>query len=109
MALTRPFSDQTTIDTSGSTLATVTGPGVFSAAFDLSHFDGCDVQLMWLLGFEAVGHNPPVWVVDYAVDLATLQSGLLSPPMPVMATAALRATLVTGTPDGDLAWEVYQL
>lgn len=112
MALTLVDNGTATLASGANLIKFVSAPGVYVALFDYINLDGCVVRPSWQPQNQA--SNNPVAVIgpDYTVDTVTSadpRNGQFYGPAPVLVAAALNLYLVSGTPTGDLIWELYHL
>lgn len=112
MALTLLDNGTTTLAAGANLVKFVSDTGIFVALFDYVNLDGCVLRPGWTPSTQASGNPRAIIGPDYTVDTVTtadLRSGQFYGPCPVMVSASLDMYLVSGSPTGDLVWEVYKL
>lgn len=113
MAFTLDGSGTTALDPGGNLVRFVVSPGIYVALLDYSNLDGCVVRAGWSPQMADTSNSVrAVALPDYTVDLTDpddVHNGQLCGPCPVYTAATLDLFLVSGTPTGDLGWEVYTL
>lgn len=109
MALTLLTSGTITLDAGPNEIASIVGPRVYVAAFDLSECDACTLGITWEVELTDIGGTPHLLAHDLTVDVAAALDGYLTPPLPTIGNSTIAINLTSGTPTGAVAWELYGL
>lgn len=113
MALTLVNSGTLAPDPGENEFQSVTEPGVYVVVLNLLGVATCTVRVSWELEMDdATMVN--IWHTA-ETDLAATppdyewHDGVVLPPMPVARTGAVIFDLVSGTPTGLVAWDLFSL
>jgi hypothetical protein len=110
MALTLFASGTSTVATGANTVwsAPTNDLGVYVATLDLHLLDGCTVAVRWGVDYASSSSRGCWFSGEFNVADPTLE-GLLTPPVPIARAGGLFLDVVTGTPAGDIEWDIFRL
>jgi len=110
MALAVAAAGTTTVAAGSNTLwlAPTDDLAAYVATLDLHLLDGCTVVVKWAVQYPSNASRGCWFSGEFTVADYSLE-GLLTPPMPIARSGGLFLELVTGTPTGDVEWEIFRL